>query len=78
MMLFIVLKKALLNYILDSRIQILANLANFAYDPINYNHMRKLNVIDLFLGKLLGFRIHFFHHLLVVVKWESFPSFPHF
>ena len=31
--------------------EILANLANFAYDPINYDHFRKLNVADLFLGK---------------------------
>ena len=30
--------------------EILANLANFAYDPINYDHFRKLNVVDLFLG----------------------------
>ena len=27
----------------------LANLANFAYDPINYDHFRKLNILDLFL-----------------------------
>jgi len=26
-------------------------LANFAYDPINYEYLRQLNVIDLFLGK---------------------------
>lgn len=31
--------------------EILANLANFAYDPINYDHFRKLNVVDLFMGK---------------------------
>lgn len=30
----------------------LANLANFAYDPINYEFLRKLNVIDLFLDQL--------------------------
>ena len=29
--------------------QILANLANFAYDPINYEFMRQLAVLDLFL-----------------------------
>ena len=34
-----------------SKEEILANLANFAYDPINYEHFRKLNVVDLFLGK---------------------------
>ncbi|XP_071799305.1 armadillo repeat-containing protein 7-like [Asterias amurensis] len=32
--------------------QVLANLANFAYDPINYEHLRKLNVVDLFLDTL--------------------------
>ncbi|XP_038049587.1 armadillo repeat-containing protein 7-like isoform X1 [Patiria miniata] len=32
--------------------QVLANLANFAYDPINYNYLRELNVIDLFLDML--------------------------
>jgi hypothetical protein len=31
----------------------LANLANFAYDPINYEHFRKLNVLDLFLDILV-------------------------
>ncbi|XP_073247368.1 armadillo repeat-containing protein 7-like isoform X2 [Porites lutea] len=31
--------------------EILANLANFAYDPINYDHFRKLNVVDLFMDK---------------------------
>lgn len=30
----------------------LANLANFAYDPINYEFLRKLNVVDLFLDQL--------------------------
>ena len=35
----------------ESKEEILANLANFAYDPINYEHFRKLNVVDLFLGK---------------------------
>ena len=31
--------------------EVLANLGNFAYDPINYGFLRTLNVIDLFLGK---------------------------
>jgi len=35
----------------DAKLQVLANLANFAYDPINYEYMRQLNAIDLFLGK---------------------------
>lgn len=29
--------------------QVLANLANFAYDPINYGYLRQLQVIDLFV-----------------------------
>ena len=39
------------SFLLESKLQVLANLANFAYDPINYEHLRKLNVVDLFLGK---------------------------
>lgn len=31
----------------------LANLANFAYDPINYPHIRSQRVIDLFLELLV-------------------------
>lgn len=37
---------------LDAKEQVLANLANFAYDPINYGYIRQLNIIDLFLGAL--------------------------
>ncbi|XP_074641471.1 armadillo repeat-containing protein 7-like isoform X2 [Tubulanus polymorphus] len=36
----------------DSRRQVLANLANFAYDPINYDYMRRLNVIQIFIDTL--------------------------
>lgn len=36
----------------DSREQVLANLANFAYDPINYEFIRKLHIIDIFLDEL--------------------------
>ncbi|XP_065071156.1 armadillo repeat-containing protein 7-like isoform X2 [Rhopilema esculentum] len=35
-----------------AKVQILANLANFSYDPINYGHLRKLNVVDLFLDMI--------------------------
>ena len=31
----------------------MANLANFAYDPVNYEHFRKLNILDLFLDVLV-------------------------
>lgn len=37
----------------------LANLANFAYDPINYEFLRKLSVIDLFLDQLSEENVHF-------------------
>ena len=36
----------------EAKEQVLANLANFAYDPINYEHLRTLNVLDLFLDCL--------------------------
>ncbi|KAL8597836.1 hypothetical protein ACOMHN_061369 [Nucella lapillus] len=36
----------------DCKQQVLANLANFAYDPINYEYMRRLNILDLFLDSL--------------------------
>jgi len=36
----------------SSRREILANLANFAYDPLNYEYFRQLNILDLFLDCL--------------------------
>ncbi|KAF0768256.1 armadillo repeat-containing protein 7 isoform X2, partial [Aphis craccivora] len=36
----------------ESKLQVLANLANFAYDPVNYQHIRTQKVIDLFLEQL--------------------------
>ncbi|KAH9306298.1 hypothetical protein KI387_010702, partial [Taxus chinensis] len=36
----------------EAKEQIVAHLANFAYDPYNYNFLRKLNVLDLFLDCL--------------------------
>ncbi|XP_022160857.1 armadillo repeat-containing protein 7 isoform X2 [Myzus persicae] len=36
----------------ESKLQVLANLANFAYDPVNYLHIRTQKVIDLFLEQL--------------------------
>ena len=41
----------------DAKCQLLANLANFAYDPINYPHLKKLNVAELFLGKFRKLRL---------------------
>lgn len=45
---------ALLNIsnVSEAKCQVLANLANFAYDPINYEFLRKLRVLDLFLEQL--------------------------
>lgn len=34
--------------------QTLANLANFAYDPINYEFIKQLHLTDLFLSELSG------------------------
>ncbi|CAG9575983.1 unnamed protein product [Danaus chrysippus] len=47
----------------DAKQQVLANLANFAYDPINYGFIRNVGVLDIFIhvlknennGKLLHF-----------------------
>lgn len=36
----------------EAKEQVLANLANFAYDPINYGYIRQLQIIDLFLQSL--------------------------
>ncbi|XP_046652632.1 armadillo repeat-containing protein 7-like [Daphnia pulicaria] len=37
---------------LESQEQVLANLANFAYDPLNYDYIRELKIIELFLNGL--------------------------
>lgn len=36
----------------EAKEQVLANLANFAYDPSNYEYLRQLQVLDLFLDML--------------------------
>jgi len=33
----------------DARLQVLANLANFSYDPINYQRMRELKIPEMFV-----------------------------
>jgi hypothetical protein len=35
-----------------AKTQVLAHLANFAYDPVNYEWLRKLHVLDLFIDML--------------------------
>ncbi|KAJ8956935.1 hypothetical protein NQ318_014354 [Aromia moschata] len=37
---------------IERKRQTLANLANFAYDPINYEFMKQLHLVDLFLAQL--------------------------
>ena len=39
----------------EKKLQILANLGNFAYDPINYEYFRRFNVLDIFLNNLSQF-----------------------
>lgn len=36
----------------EAKEQVLANLANFAYDPRNMEHLKELQVTDLFLDML--------------------------
>ncbi|XP_042303862.1 armadillo repeat-containing protein 7 [Sceloporus undulatus] len=36
----------------EAKEQVLANLANFAFDPKNYEYLRRLKVLDLFLDLL--------------------------
>jgi armadillo repeat-containing protein 7 len=36
--------------------QILANLANFAYDPINYEYFRRFNILSIFVDNLKRFQ----------------------
>ncbi|OWR46252.1 Armadillo repeat-containing protein 7 [Danaus plexippus plexippus] len=36
----------------DAKHQVLANLANFAYDPINYGFIRNVGVLDIFIHVL--------------------------
>ncbi|ORZ00076.1 hypothetical protein BCR42DRAFT_429903 [Absidia repens] len=37
---------------LEAKQQVLANLANFSYDPVNYNWLWEINVVDLFIYAL--------------------------
>lgn len=40
----------------EKKEQVLANLGNFAYDPINYEYFRRFNIIDIFVRNLKEFR----------------------
>lgn len=48
----------------EAKKQVLANLSNFAYDPINYDFIRQLEVIDLFLQQLSQPIEEFTHYAL--------------
>lgn len=37
---------------LESQEQVLANLANFAYDPLNYHYLREAKAVELFTSNL--------------------------
>jgi hypothetical protein len=50
------------------RRELVAHLANFCYDPIHFDFIRQLNVLELFLGK------NFLYMLLSPVPNEPFPS----
>lgn len=39
-------------YFSECKEQVLANLANFAYDPLNYHYLRELKIVELFLDNL--------------------------
>lgn len=43
------------NIIIESKQQIIANLANFAYDPINYDYFTKLNIViyQIIIGRTI-------------------------
>jgi hypothetical protein len=36
----------------EKKLQVLANLGNFAYDPINYEYFRRFNILQIFLNNL--------------------------
>lgn len=37
---------------LDDKLQVLGNLANFAYDPINHDFLKQVGAVDLFIDSL--------------------------
>ncbi|KAJ8733919.1 hypothetical protein PYW07_014470 [Mythimna separata] len=49
----------------DAKCQVLANLANFAYDPINYQYIRDVGVLDIFLHVIKNETSHKLLHFAV-------------
>lgn len=41
-----------LYFTLEAKREVLANLANFAYDPVNYEYIKQLHILDIFLEQL--------------------------
>ncbi|CAG9853629.1 unnamed protein product [Phyllotreta striolata] len=48
----------------ENKKQTLANLANFSYDPINYDFIKQLHLIDLFLSELSNDQEELIHFAL--------------
>lgn len=40
----------------DKKEQVIANLGNFAYDPINYEYFRRLDINEVFLENLINYK----------------------
>ncbi|XP_019500024.1 PREDICTED: armadillo repeat-containing protein 7 isoform X1 [Hipposideros armiger] len=59
----------------NAKEQVLANLANFAYDPSNYQYLRQLQVLDLFLDSLSEENETLVEFAIVpqVLGWKTFP-----
>jgi hypothetical protein len=45
----------------EAKRQVLSNLSNFAYDPINFEFLKQLHAIDLFLDQLSSDNEDFLH-----------------
>lgn len=51
------------NVQVEKKDQVLANLANFAYDPINYEYFRRLDILDIFINNLKEFQTNQFKQM---------------
>lgn len=47
-----VTRVCLFELIADAQREVLANLGNFAYNPVNFQFFRQLNIIDMFINEL--------------------------
>lgn len=60
----------------EAKKEVLANLANFAYDPINYDHIKKLRILDIFLEQLSENCEELLHFALAGICNLSSGSYP--